>query len=495
MHEAPQAQGFLDLLGSSTSVPRFLVVTAAAMGIILFVAFVTARLVRSRVRGVSIRMQVFLALAATVGAFAFGLGLLVIDRIEARAVRIATQAAGDEARVVAAILGSEMDRSSASLRTVASQLQEGRFAAVSLEVFDERGQVLFPPGASRNGEPERGTVSVDEPVVVNGQRVGTVRVVKPTVVIANLLQDFAPTVLVISLALGAVAAIAAAWIGRAIAAPIEAISEFGERVSEGERTRVPPASSGREVMRLWRSIDSMRRQLEGRPFVETFAADLSHEIKNPVAAIRASAEVLEEGAIDDPEAARRFVARIREAALRIERLLRELLDLASIEARGVESFPAVDVARVTQAVAQTVEEPPGRIDLRLQGDLRVRGDEVWIGRAVRNLIDNALVHSPPDSRVTVHIGRAGDDVVVRVGNDGAVPEHVQRRLFGRFVTTRADKGGSGLGLSIVRAVAEAHGGTAELGLPGPPRVEFRLALPAYRRAGGEADAPHGKESA
>ena len=88
----------------------------------------------------------------------------------------------------------------------------------------------------------------------------------------------------------------------------------------------------------------MRRQLEGRPFVETFAADLSHELKNPVAAIRASAEVLEEGALDEPEEARRFVARIREATERIERLLGELLSLARIEARGAESFEPVDLA-------------------------------------------------------------------------------------------------------------------------------------------------------
>jgi two-component system sensor histidine kinase CreC len=135
-----------------------------------------------------------------------------------------------------------------------------------------------------------------------------VRVVKPTVAMRNLLADFAPTVLVISLVLGTAAALAAAWIGRAIAAPIEALSVFGERVSLGERRGAPPIAFGREVTRLTRAIDSMRRDLEGRPFVETFASDLSHELKNPVAAIRASAEVLEESALEEPIEARRFVA-------------------------------------------------------------------------------------------------------------------------------------------------------------------------------------------
>lgn len=479
MHDVPRSHGFLDLLGTSTSLVRLTVVAGAAIGLILLVAFVTARLLRARIRGLSIRMQLFLTLAAIVGAFAFGLGLMVIDRIEARAVRIATQAAEDEAAVIAAVLGSEMDRTGASLATLASRLQEGRFADLGLEIADDAGKRLFPAGVP---EPRAvpGTVSVETPVTANGVRAGAVRVAKPTVVISNLLQDFAPTVLVISVVLGAAAAAAAAWLGRAIAAPIEAISVFGERVSEGERSAVPPVSNGREVMRLWRAIDSMRRQLEGRPFVETFAADLSHEIKNPVAAIRASAEVLEEGAIDDPVAARRFVGRIHEASLRIERLLRELLDLASIEARGVESFPPVEVGKVAQSAAQLFEEHRARLELSVLGDPRVRGDEVWLGRAIRNLIDNALVHSEVDSKVRVETRVQGDDVVVSVENEGSVPEHVQGQLFRRFVTTRPDKGGSGLGLSIVRAVAEAHGGRAELVRPGPPTVEFRLRLPAYR---------------
>ena len=99
------------------------------------------------------------------------------------------------------------------------------------------------------------------------------------------------------------AALSADFIGRSIAQPLEVLTEFAVRVSEGERRAVPPPAHGREVQSLSKAIDSMRRQLEGRPFVETFAADLSHELKNPVAAIRASAEVLADGALDEPEEA------------------------------------------------------------------------------------------------------------------------------------------------------------------------------------------------
>ncbi len=470
-----------DVLGGAANVVRLVVVAAGSIGLILFVAFVTARLVAARTRGVSIRMQVFLALAAIVGAFAFGLGLMVIDRIESRAVRLAKQAAGDEGAVIAGMIENQMARTGASVAEVAGRFQEERLrgAHVSVELLDRDGRLVFPR-SGREAKSALGTVSVDVPVLEGDARIGTVRVFKPTVVMASLLADFAPTVLVISLVLGAAAALAAAWIGRAIAAPIEAISMFAERVSEGERRTSVPVSGSREVLRLWRAIDSMQRQLEGRPFVEMFAADLSHELKNPVAAIRASAEVLEEGAIDDPDAARRFVARIREATERIERLLRELLGLASIEARGVEGFASVDVARLAGGIVESLDDQGRRTEFRTEGDTHVRGDEAWLGRAVRNLVSNALVHSEPSARVFVGVERDGDDVIVRVENPGTVPAHVRKRAFRRFVTTRADKGGTGLGLAIARAVAEAHGGRAELSRTGPPRVEFRLRLPAAR---------------
>ncbi|MES1178448.1 MAG: histidine kinase dimerization/phospho-acceptor domain-containing protein [Myxococcales bacterium] len=460
---------------------RLIVVAAASVGLMLFVAFVVSRLLRTRTRGMSIRMQMFLALAVIVGAFAFGLGLMVIDRIEARAVRIATQAAQDEAITLAGMMAGELDRTGVSIGDLATRLEHerGRGADLRLMLLDDHGVRLFPAQAPPD---EGGVVSVDAPIRVRGVRIGAVRVVKPTVAMRNLLADFAPTVLVISLVLGTAAALAAAWIGRAIAAPIEALSVFGERVSLGERRGAPPIAFGREVTRLTRAIDSMRRDLEGRPFVETFASDLSHELKNPVAAIRASAEVLEESALEEPVEARRFVARIREATARIERLLSELLSLARIEARGVESFAPVDLSELTRRAIESLGEAQTRIALHASGDTRVRGDELWILRALVNLIENGLTHGERSGRLSVEVSRVEDWVNLTVVSQGMISSHVRERLFQRFVTTRPDKGGTGLGLAIVRAVTEAHGGQVELLNSGPPEVVFRVGLPPARRS-------------
>jgi signal transduction histidine kinase len=466
---------------------RLVAVAAGAILLILFVAFVVSRLVRTRSRGMSIRMQVFLALAVIVGAFAFGLGLMVIDRIEARAVRLATQAARDEAQAIAGIMTGELDRSGGQLRVIAErlELERRRGADLRMELVDRHGQRLFPSGRPSAAPAAQGIVEVEAPIAFEGKELGRVRVIKPTLVMRMLLADFAPTVLIISSVLGAAAAIAAAWIGRAIAAPIEALSEFSERVSEGELSAAPPVVYGREIMHLSRSLDSMRRKLEGRPFVEAFAADLSHELKNPVAAIRASAEVLEDSALEDPEAARRFVRRIREATERIELLLGELLSLAHIEARGAETFDPVDMSKLAERAVASLGDASARVSLETSGSAFVRGDATWLLRALTNLIDNALHHSEPDARIEIAVRRDESGVRVGVKNPGSVAPSVRSRIFRRFVTERSDRGGTGLGLAIVRAVAEAHGGRVELTAAGPPSVEFRLTLPLAWRSPAE----------
>jgi signal transduction histidine kinase len=453
---------------------RLVLVAAAAIALILLVGFITQRLVRARTAGMSIRLQIFIALAGIVGAFALGVGLLVLDRIEARATLLATEAARDEAQAIARFVGAEMSAGSVSIQDIAKTLRrEGEGEAVHLVLLDTQGQVVFGEVAQ-----EPGTVVVETPIRVDGRVVGSIRVLKPTIIMRRLLADFAPTVLVISVTLGAAAALAAAVIGRAIATPIEGLTNYAVRVSDGETSVIPPLVHGKEVKRLTRAIDSMRRELEGRPFLETFAADLSHELKNPVAAVRASAEVLEEGALAEPEEARRFVARIREATARIETLLGEILSLARIEARGVEESSQVDLGALARAATEAAKDRGATVELRIDPDAIVRGQSNWLSRAIDNLLDNAIVHGDPEMPSRIIVQREGAKVAVRVVNHGTVPKHVRTRLFRRFVTTRAAGGGTGLGLAIVRAVAEAHGGKAELLRPGPPEVEFRLTLPA-----------------
>lgn len=461
-----------------------LVVALAAVVLVGLGAFVLVRLLQSRTSGLSIRMQVFLALATIVGLFAFALGVLVLDRIKARADLLGREAALGEARTAAALVGLEMEASGRSLddvaRTVAGspRLARDDEHGPHLAVLDGQGRVLVRTGRAAS---EPGTVTASAPIEVSGRVVGQALVVKPTLSIRKTLADFAPTVLVLSTVLVAVAALAAAAIGSRIARPIESLTQFAERISQGERGAPPPAAEGREVTRLSRSLDSMRRELQGRRFVETFAADLSHELKNPVAAIRASAEVLDDGALDEPEEAARFVSRILEATGRIEVLLGDLLSLARLEARGVEHAEQVDLAEIARSAIRLLEEGhhDSSVVLKIdsEGPLRVRGDAAWLSRALLNLLENGVLHGTP-SAVTLRLRRRETRIECDVTSTGMVAEAVRPRLFARFVTTRADRGGTGLGLAIVRAVAEAHGGDVRCRDHGPPEVTFTLAFPS-----------------
>ncbi len=457
---------------------RLLVVSSASVGLILFAAFVVSRLMATRTQGISVRLQVFLALGLIVGTFSLALGWIVVDRIEARAARLAQLAADEEVAVLSGLLVGELLRSQGSLQQLAERLEQERLrgAPLRFQLESPDGRRLYPH--SREASVDEALLRVRASLRVRGKIAGYLTVEKPTVLVRALLFDLLPGILAVGLVLAAAAAIAAALIGRTLARPLEALTAFAERVSEGEyRAALPVQLGNREVTRLSSALDSMRRQLQGRPFVEAFAADLSHELKNPVAAIRASAEVLEDGALENPDDARRFVARIREAVGRIERLLSELLALARIEARGVEVLDWVDLGALVQQSARLADVSGSRVELQLASCPRIRGDATWLARAVDNLLSNALEHSPPGSPVRVRLQLRDTEVVLAVHNEGRFAQHIRAQLFRRFVTTRAHQGGTGLGLALARAVADAHRGRVELVSAGPPEVELLLALP------------------
>lgn len=316
--------------------------------------------------------------------------------------------------------------------------------------------------------------------------------------LSRTLREAAAGAATLSLLLIVMTAIAAALIGRAIAKPIERLTQAASRIAQGERHVALPLPFGREVRTLTAALESMRRELEGHHLAERLAVDLGHELKNPVAAIRAAAEVLSDGALEEPATAQRFVDRIREAADRLQSIVQNLLALTRLQARGIADEPLDLLTICQQAVEAHTDrsaqrqltiscEPPSSSPLRTAAGGRspfmTRGDAVWLRRAIDNLIDNALAFAvaPPDGQpaIRIQLQVRGEQLLVDVSNYGpGIDPSVRGRLFERFVTTRRDSGGSGLGLAIVAAVTEQHHGAIELCDPGPPITRFRLVLPA-----------------
>jgi signal transduction histidine kinase len=304
-------------------------------------------------------------------------------------------------------------------------------------------------------------------------------------VIQILIRDLGFEIVLMALVLGLGAAATAVLLGRALAEPLERLTHAAEAIARGERHARMPAPHGREVRQLTDAFEHMRSELEDRHAMEQFVTDLSHELKNPVSAIRAACEVLAEGAAEDAAARPRFLKRIDEASHRLEVLVQDLLGLARLEAHGLD-VDAEPVA-LDELVRDATAGHAGRCEARRQRvrldlvPVRLRGSARWLRRAVDNLLSNALRYAPEDSTVDVTLRVEGRQAALTVRDRGpGVAPALRERAFERFVTDRAEAGGTGLGLAIVRSVAEQHGGDARLVDPpadGPGAcIQVRLPL-------------------
>lgn len=291
--------------------------------------------------------------------------------------------------------------------------------------------------------------------------------------------DWGPKVILLGLLLVGGSAITAAILGRAIGDPIRHLSETATRIAGGQRTAEFPEPRGREVRELTQALEAMRRELTDLGRLEEYTTLLSHELKNPTASIRAVAEVLRDGALDDPIAARRFVDRILVSTAQMEAILDDLMALARLDSQGVELR---DQVRLDELVRQAIRGVQARAEVRgvrLEQHtipaIRLRCDARWLTRAFTNLLDNAVVHAPPGSAVTVAGSRHDGFVRVAVANPSpGLPPYLREHLFEKFVSGRQE--GTGLGLALVRRVAEAHSGEAKLLACGPPEVVIGVSL-------------------
>lgn len=205
-----------------------------------------------------------------------------------------------------------------------------------------------------------------------------------------------------------------------------------------------------------RELETVRRD---------FVANVSHALRTPLATLTALVETLQEGALEDPPAARRFLERIQGELNRLERMVGELLELARIEA-GRMPLQMTPVA-IAEVVGPPVEElrPLAQraglaLTIHLVPDLPpVLVDVEGMRRVVANLVHNAIQFTP-SGEVTVQAERVGDEVVISVRDTGiGIPAEELPRIFERFYKARGSRsGGAGLGLAIAKHIVQAHGG-------------------------------------
>ncbi|MFP5288410.1 MAG: ATP-binding protein, partial [Thermoanaerobaculia bacterium] len=244
----------------------------------------------------------------------------------------------------------------------------------------------------------------------------------------------------------------------------------------GERGAVVVARDTTELTR----VADMRRD---------FVANVSHELKTPLSAIRGYAETLQDGALDEPATAHRFTERILVQCRRLQALLDDLLTLSRLESVTAQPFepepvelPAV-IHRAAEVLSDAARERQVRIDLDVDEEVPAfAGDPDGIERLVVNLLDNAVKYNRPGGSVSLRLSQADGHALLEVSDTGiGIPQDALSRLFERFYRVdkgrSRDEGGTGLGLAIVKHVAQAHGGQVEVESRIGKGSTFRVKLP------------------
>jgi len=243
------------------------------------------------------------------------------------------------------------------------------------------------------------------------------------------------------------------------------------RLSRARAIALPDIAERKdELGDLARSLEDMTHTLSDRmEAIERFAADVAHEIRNPLTSIRSAVETLE--LVGDTAARERLLGILKQDVSRLDRLITDISNASRLDAELSRESPrpiAVDrLLREIVGLYETVRRE-GETSVRLIADgaegLTVLGREGPLGQVFRNLIDNARSFSPPGGEVRVVVERERGQAKVTVDDDGpGMPPENLETVFERFYTSRprgaAFGGASGLGLSIARQIVRAHGGT------------------------------------
>jgi two-component system sensor histidine kinase ChvG len=323
---------------------------------------------------------------------------------------------------------------------------------------------------------------IAEPIRAGDKVVGAVyavRSTRPVLVELYRIRSGLVRVLAVAVFFTAMVTLLLSW---SISRPLGKLSRAAKRVAAGEPDVVIPVGGGGEIEELGESFASMKQRLDARlRYIEGFAADVAHEFKSPLTSIRGAAELLEEGAADDPEARRRFLRNIELDVARLDRLVSRLLELSRIEASS-EAMTLIDLEALLARVVERAGSPEKPVELRYRASAHfLRARETDLETALLNLVENAVMFSPPGEPVEIEVTGAVPAVAIAIVDrgPGISPANLPK-IFDRFFTTDAEKNGTGLGLSIVRSVITAHAGTVEVKSAPGEGATFTVTLPIRR---------------
>jgi two-component system OmpR family sensor kinase len=287
--------------------------------------------------------------------------------------------------------------------------------------------------------------------------------------------------LIVSAAILIALAVAAWWLVGVGLRPLRRMGEVAGQIAEGDLSRrVEPDNDRTEVGRLGRSLNAMLVQIEaafaeraaGERRLRRFLADASHELRTPLASIRGYSELYRIGAARDPAEVGRAMARIEAESARMGGLVDDLLMLARVDEVREPAREPLDLRELLEDARDDARAaaPDRAISLTPTGPVAIEADGDALRRVFANLLRNAVVHTPGGTPIEIYLELTDAWATVSVRDHGpGLPPGDPNAVFERFWRDSAsrgrDDGGAGLGLAIVAAVVNAHGGTVDASNP------------------------------
>jgi signal transduction histidine kinase len=320
----------------------------------------------------------------------------------------------------------------------------------------------------------------------NGQLFGAIIVAKPT---SQLRSRSVTLIERLGIAFGGgvvVASLLGLYLSRRITRPLRALSEAADEVAGGNYgVEVPKPRGSDEISHLAARFREMASKLaESEQLSRNFLMSVSHELRTPLTAIRGHVAALREGVIDDAAMQEASLGVISEEAIRLERLVGDVLDLAKLDAhRFTVLHEEVDMTHLVERVYAAFAELARRramdytVDIRAQPVIVTDGDRVF--QIVSNLLSNAFRWTPEGGRVELSLSEDGGWITVVVADSGPGISAAERERIFRPFWSR-DGGGTGLGLAIARELAAALGGSIDVRSEPGLGSRFELVLPARR---------------
>lgn len=354
-----------------------------------------------------------------------------------------------------------------------------------VSLMRRRGQQAPPPPLDSISRGARIRVAVAVPILHHGRVLGAVALLRTPANIQHAIRGkrrelawagAALVLIVVGLSL-----FTAVTIGR----PVRALIAQARRAARGEANAVTPLrhAGTREIAELSETVAAMARTLEERArYIRDFAAHVSHEFKTPLTAIRGTVELMRDhGAEMDGAERERFLALLESDAERLERLVRRLLELARADMAMAEASDArTELTPLLEALAHRYRERGLAVALDVPDGASpaTRLGSETLDSILSSLLDNVRQHAGEGVNATLRVRQEPGELVIDVADDGAgMSAHNAARVFEPFFTTARGAGNTGLGLSIVRSLLQAHGGRIELA-PAPKGTCFRIRLPA-----------------